>query len=240
MTEGGETVYAQPEDDWIRVPFPPLVDEQTWDRAQAVKRQRKQRSRRNTKIFYLLQHLVTCAECGRLFACRSTTGRTVKHKGKRYRYDLETPHRHYQCYGMLRERLRCRERPLIKADQLEELVWGEVKRMIRNPELIAAGIEALDTRDEDGLDRRIARAEADLRKVQTEEERAIRLFVSGKITEDQLDQQRRFILERLEAARARLDDLRAREVAGLREAGPPGEPRPVGRKVRRGAGQPAR
>ena len=168
MTEGGETVYAQPEDDWIRVPFPPLVDEQTWDRAQAVKRQRKQRSRRNTKIFYLLQHLVTCAECGRLFACRSTTGRTVKHKGKRYRYDLETPHRHYQCYGMLRERLRCRERPLIKADQLEELVWGEVKRMIRNPELIAAGIEALDTRDEDGLDRRIARAEADLRKVQTE------------------------------------------------------------------------
>ena len=211
VTEAGETVYAQPEDTWIRVPFPPLVDEQTWDRAQAVKRQRKQRSSRNTKIFYLLQHLVKCAECGLLFACRSTTRRTVKHKGKRYRYDLETPHRHYQCYGMLRERRRCRERPLIKADQLEELVWGEVKRMIRNPELIAAGIEALDTRDEDGLDKRIARAEADLRKVQTEEERAIRLFVSGKITEDQLDQQRRFILERLEAAWARLDDLRARE-----------------------------
>ena len=211
VTEAGETVYAQPEDAWIRVPFPPLVDEQTWDRAQAVKNQRRVRSSRNTRIFYLLQHLVTCAECGRLFACRSTTRRTTRAKGKAYKYDLKIPYRHYQCYGMLSDRLRCRERAMIKAERLEELVWSQVKGMIRNPELIVAGIEALDTREEDGLDKRTARAEGDLRKVQTEEERAIRLYVSGKITEDQLDQQRRFILERLEAARARLDDLRARE-----------------------------
>ena len=47
-----------------------------------------------------------------------------------------------------------------------------------------------------------------------EEDRAIRLFVSGKITEAQLDHQRRFITERLESARARLDDYRAREAGG--------------------------
>ena len=74
-TEGGETVYAQPQDAWIKVPFPPLVDEQTWDRAQTIKKQRKTQSTRNTKIFYLLQHLVRCAECGRLFVCKSTTRR---------------------------------------------------------------------------------------------------------------------------------------------------------------------
>ena len=186
VTEGGETVYPQPEDAWIEVPFPPLVDEQTWERAQAIKRQRRVRSRRNTRIFYLLQHLVTCAECGRLFACRSTTRRTVKSSGKTYKYDLEVPYRHYHCYGMLSERLRCRERATIRAERLEELVWSQVKGMIRNPDLIVAGIEALDAREEDGLDKLTARAEGDLRKVQTEEERAIRLFVSGKITEDQL------------------------------------------------------
>ena len=210
-TEGGETVYAQPEDAWIKVPFPPLVDEETWDRAQALKKQRRIRSKRNTKIFYLLQHLLSCAECGRLFACRSTARRTVKHKGKSYRYDLETPHRHYQCYGMLSERLGCRERPLIRAEQLEELVWSQVKGMIQNPELIVAGIESLDNQEEGGLEKRTARAERDLQKVQFEEERAIRLYVSGKITEDQLDHQRRFITERLEAVRAKLDELRARE-----------------------------
>ena len=46
------------------------------------------------------------------------------------------------------------------------------------------------------------------------EERAIRLFVSGKITEDHLDLQRKFITERLESLRAKLDDDRAREASG--------------------------
>ena len=35
--------------------------------------------------------------------------------------------------------------------------------------------------------------------------------MSGKINEDQLDHQRKFIIERLEAVRAKLDDYRARE-----------------------------
>ena len=91
------------------------------------------------------------------------------------------------------------------------LVWNQVKEMVQNPELIVAGIESLDAHDDSGLADRIASAERDLQKVQVEEKRAIRLYVSGKITEDQLDQQRRFITERLEAARAALNDLRARE-----------------------------
>ena len=100
---------------------------------------------------------------------------------------------------------------MIRAEQLEKLVWNQVKEMVQNPELIVAGIESLDAHDDSGLADRIASAERDLQKVQVEEERAIRLYVSGKITEDQLDQQRRFITERLEAARAALNDLRARE-----------------------------
>ena len=59
-----------------------------------------------------------------------------------------------------------------------------------------------------------AQAERDLRSIQMEEDRAIRLFVSGKITETQLDHQRRFITERLESARAKLDDYRAQEASG--------------------------
>ena len=104
---------------------------------------------------------------------------------------------------------------MIRAEQLEKLVWNQVKEMVQNPELIVAGIESLDAHD----DRRHRRPDRRSRarpptarrvgKVQVEEERAIRLYVSGKITEDQLDQQRRFITERLEAARAALNDLRA-------------------------------
>ena len=59
----------------------------------------------------------------------------------------------------------------------------------------------------------IAKAERDLQKVQVEEDRAIRLYVSGKITEKQLDHQRRFITERLETLREQLNEYRDRESA---------------------------
>ena len=74
-----------------------------------------------------------------------------------------------------------------------------------------AAIESLDAQGGDGWDKQIAKAERDLWKVQTEEDRAIRLFVSGKITEEQLDLQRRFITERLETLQTKLDDYRGQE-----------------------------
>ena len=89
-----------------------------------------------------------------------------------------------------------------------------MKKVIQNPGLIMAGIESLDGQDNGGLAEEIARTERDLRNVQMEEDRAIRLFVSAKITEEQLDHQRKFITERLENLRAQLDEYRVREASG--------------------------
>ncbi len=212
-TEGRDRVIKQPEDTWIGVPFPPLVDEKTWDRAQALKKERASLSKRNTRVFFLLQHLVRCSECGLLFGCRSKTQGTSRYKDRTYKYEYNSPHRYYSCYGMQREHMGCRERSYIRADRLEELVWREVKAVVQDPELIVKGMESLGEREDGGLEKRIAAAERELRKVQTEEERAIGLYVSGKISEDQFDRQRRLIHERLESARARLDDYRAQGTA---------------------------
>ncbi len=210
VTEAGERVYPQPRDQWIEVPFPSLVDEETWNRAQDLKKQRRQESQRNTKIFYLLQHMVSCAECGRIFACRSSTRTYVKRNGKAYPKERPTPQRHYHCYGMLNDHMSCRKPASIRAERLEELVWNQVKGMVQQPRLIVAGLESLDSREDGDLAHQAEKAERDLQRVQVEEERAIRLYVSGKITESQLDQQRRFITERLEAARVTLDNLRSK------------------------------
>ena len=213
-TEAGMRRFDRPENEWVGVPFPPLVDEETWEQAQGAKKLRLTRSGRNTKLFYLLQHLVRCAECGYLMGCRATRRQTAKRGGKVYRYELDPPHRYYNCYGMLNDGVRCREHPYIRAERLEERVWDEVKRVLENPGLIIAGIEALATQAEGGGSaEEVARAERDLQRVQMEEDRAIRLYVSGKITEKQLDHQRRFITERLETLRKALDDYRARESA---------------------------
>ena len=63
-TEDGTKVFDQPKDAWIEVPIPPLIDQETWDMVQILKKQRLMRSTRNTKVFYLLQHLLRCSECG--------------------------------------------------------------------------------------------------------------------------------------------------------------------------------
>ena len=51
--------------------------------------------------------------------------------------------------------------------------------------------------------------EKDLKKVQVEDSRAVGLYVSGKITERELDHQRMFINERMETAHAKVEDYRA-------------------------------
>ena len=121
-------VYDQPRDTWIEIPIPQLIDDETWERAQKVKKQRSRRAKRNTKVVYLLQHLLRCSECGRNFHARSTWTTTSVRNGKKYHYDLPTPRRYYICNGMQSLRVPCRERPYIRAEQLEEPIWCEVKR----------------------------------------------------------------------------------------------------------------
>ena len=216
-TEDGMRIHDQPSDTWIEIPIPKVIDDETWERAQALKKQRSRKAKRNTHVLYLLQHLLKCGECDHNFHARAAWTSVSVRNGKKYTYELTTPRRYYMCNGMQSMRLGCRERPFIRAERLEDPIWDEVKRVIQNPDLIVAGIDTLDSQDDGGLEEEIAQAERDLRSIQMEEDRAIRLFVSGKITEAQLDHQRRFITERLETARARLDDYRARETSGTQK-----------------------
>ena len=122
-TEDGMKVYDQPKDTWIEIPVPQVVDDETWKRAQKLKKQRGSKAKRNTKVVYLLQHLLKCGECGRNFHARASWTTTSVRKGKAYTYDLTTPRRYYMCNGMQSMRLRCREKPYIRAEQLEEPIW---------------------------------------------------------------------------------------------------------------------
>ncbi len=213
-TEDGMKVYDQPRDTWIEIPVPQVIDDETWERARKLKKQRSRNAKRNTKVLYLLQHLLRCGECGHNFHAKSTWSSITVRNGKKYRYDLPAPNRYYKCNGMQSMRLSCREKPYIRAEQLEEPIWSEVKRVLQNPDLIGGGIDTLNSQEGGGLAEEIAQAERDLRSIQMEEDRAIRLFVSGKITEAQLDLQRKFITERLERARTKLDDYRAQDASG--------------------------
>ena len=141
-----------------------------------------------------------------LFGCRAKRQHTIRRGDKVYQYDIEPPHRYYRCYGNKKGPRVCREHSFIRAERLEGLVWSEVKRVVQQPEIIIAGIESLRTEDDGQLEEKAAQVERDLRRAQTEEDRLIRLYVAGKISEAQLDHQRKFITGRVEGLRAKLDE----------------------------------
>ena len=200
---GRETRTKAPRDQWIGIDVPVLVDRKVWEKAQALKTKRKKGSGGVRRYFYLLSQMVTCSVCGSGFG---GLGR-VKEGGK----VLPEPRRYYRCAGNVYHGLKCREHPFVRAEQLEALVWSQVVDVLTDPDSFHAAVGGDDRSD--ALDKDIAAAKRDLDRVQAEEDRLVRLFVSGQIDDAMLTRQRKFVTERLEAAQSVLGSLREQQRA---------------------------
>ncbi len=125
--------------------------------AQARLQENKRFARRNTKQITLLQGILVCRECG--YACYRTS-------------PTKNNIPYYRCIG--RDNWRhtggrvCTSQP-IRADELDNLVWEQVRRLLENPKLVQAEIdrrlttlrtEHPATKRRDALERDHTRAEA--------------------------------------------------------------------------------
>src|SRR5689334_21716921 len=79
----GQSHAPRPAEDWIAVPVPPIISEETFAQVQAKLDANQQGASRNTRHEYLLRALVSCG------ACRLSCG--VRQTGAGYRY--------YLCHG---------------------------------------------------------------------------------------------------------------------------------------------
>jgi len=111
----------RPEEDWIAVPVPAIVSEQTFAQVQAKLDANQQGAARNTRHEYLLRALISCG------ACR--LGCTGRQTAAGYRY--------YLCRGRtdplrVAQEQRCTAR-YIPAGQLDELVWADLCALLTGP-----------------------------------------------------------------------------------------------------------
>jgi site-specific DNA recombinase len=116
---------------WIEVAVPALVSADTFALAQERLAQNKQISLRNTRELTLLQGLLVCQRCG--YALYRTSTRTTRRQIKYYRCLGSDKYRHLR--GPV-----CSCRPL-RQDYLDALVWEEILRLLRTPELIQEELE---------------------------------------------------------------------------------------------------
>ena len=218
-SERGRRVRSQPEDQWIEVEVPQIIDQNTWDMAQQLKEQRRTNAKRNTKVFYLLQHQIYCESCGRMMGCMTTKFATSKKKGKTYRYELNPPKRYYCCYGSIFDKSECREQKYIRAEKLEDLIWQETVRIIRDPQIVISGLEShnIDFDKKNLLSQRIAKAEQAIEEEEDARRKLIYQNGRGLITEEELEDVLPVIRARLQHYTNTLNDLREQEKMGKLE-----------------------
>jgi site-specific DNA recombinase len=180
----------RPREEWVEIPVPPLISEETFELAQAQLAHNRRFARRHTKEPSLLQGLLVCGQCG---------------------YAIHRKRGVYRCWG--RDAWRRRPKavctaPVTRQDHLDALIWGEVIRLLEDPTLVEAELarrrEA--ARDADPTRQRFD----DLLRQQTRVATAIDRLVTAYQQE----------LVTLEDLRARMPALRTqqRTIAAEREA----------------------
>jgi site-specific DNA recombinase len=186
MTAGHE----RPREEWIEIPVPALVSEDSFARAQELLEQNKIRSRRRTIEPSIVQGLVSCQKCGYAFARTST-----RTSARKIHY--------YKCIGSDGWRKLggpvCNNGRFVRQDLLDPIVWDEVVRLLEDPTLI---------RQE--LDRRLEAARSSNPTKKREQSLQRELAQVGKGIERLLSAYQEALVS-IEQLRERMPALRQRE-----------------------------
>ena len=126
----------RPREEWIPIPVPAIIDRDTFDRVTQIKRDNSKWNPRGAEWgVWLLRGLIECGHCHLGCNCHRMRGRNG------------TWHRYYYCRGhdVLRAHSpdgRCPERN-IRADELDEYVFGQVRQVLLDPKQLIAGERAV-------------------------------------------------------------------------------------------------
>ncbi len=172
----------RPREEWVEIPIPSIIGEDTFEAVQQAARDNSAFSpRRTDPDTFLLRRLVRCGHCGVKLACH----RANREAGMA-RYYLCPHHDPVRAGGQER---RCPERR-IRADELDAFVFEEVRHLLAQPELLAAGEAAVAGRapvpDNDLLAAQLGRLDRRLDATDGERRRLADLYQAGVIDQAEL------------------------------------------------------
>jgi DNA invertase Pin-like site-specific DNA recombinase len=177
--------------DWITIAVPAIVSEDTFELAARRLEDNRRFATRNTKVPSLLMGLVSCQSCG--YAYYRTSTRTKKRKLYYYRC-LGSDDYRYE-HGRI-----CHNKP-VRADYLDDLVWGQVTALLADPRLVQAELDRRleELRAANPATAERVRLELDLTRATKSIERLVQAYQEDLVTLDEL--------------RARMPELRAKETS---------------------------
>jgi site-specific DNA recombinase len=190
----------RPCQEWIEIPVPALVTEETFALAQEQLQKNKQFASRRTIRPTLLQSLLVCQHCGYALSGASG-GRKPNRKLYYYRCIGSDSWRH--LHGPL-----CQNRPL-RQDYLDELIWREVLRLLQDPTLIQSEIERRmqEAKKADPLRQREQYLNREQSRLQNKIGRLVTAYQEELITLEQLRERMPELRKQEQAVRSELQSL---------------------------------
>ena len=191
--------HQRPREEWIEIPVPALVTEESFARAQELLHHNKIRSRRRTIAPSVVQGLVGCAKCG--YALSRTSTQTSARKIH-----------YYKCIGSDSWRKLggpvCDNNRFIRQELLDQIVWSEVVRLLEDPALIQHELDRrlAAARTSEPTRKREQSLQRDLSQVEKGIERLLTAYQEELLSLEQLR-------ERMPMLRQRQHTLRAEQQA---------------------------
>jgi site-specific DNA recombinase len=192
--------HQRPREEWIEIPVPALVTEETFARAQELLYQNKIRSRRRTIAPSVVQGLVGCAKCGYAFSRTST-----QTSARKIHY--------YKCIGSDSWRKLggpvCDNSQFIRQELLDQTIWAEVVRLLQDPVLIQQELDRrlAAARTSDPTRKREQSLQRELSHVGKAIERLLTAYQEELLSLDQLRERMPMLRQREQALRAELQAI---------------------------------
>ena len=191
----------RPKEDWITIEVPQIVSEATFIIAQKRLAENKKLSPRNNKKYeYLLSGFLSCSECGYSLYGKPTS--TSRYKRK-----------YYRCMGQdgfrWEDGRKCGGHP-IRVEVLDDLVWEQVKKLIKQPRVV---IQEYANRNEKtanaggAIEELVKKKELELRRFEHEKERILDLYQLGDVSITEIKERLATLRGKLELKQAELVSL---------------------------------
>jgi len=199
MPSRNSASHERPREDWIEVPVPALVSDETFALAQEQLEKNKHHSPRRTIEPTLLQGMLVCQQCGYgLYRASTWTSKRQLH--------------YYRCIGSDGyRRLKgpvCTNRP-IRQDALDEFVWNEIIRLLDDPTLVQGEIDRRQqaARNADPLRKREEELHREQARLEKFSDRLISAYQEGLVTLPQLRHRMPGLRKQAQAVESELQSL---------------------------------
>ena len=192
--------HERPREEWIEIPVPALVTEESFARAQELLHQNKIRSRRRTIAPSVVQGLVSCAKCGYAFSRTST-----QTSARKIHY--------YKCIGSDGWRKLggpvCDNGRFVRQELLDQIVWAEVIRLLEEPALIQQELDRrlVAARASDPTRKREQSLQRELTHVGKGIERLLNAYPEELLSIEQLRERMPVLRQRQQTLRAELQAI---------------------------------